>query len=182
MHRSLRIAAGLAALLALGSCSYSYLVRAVFIEGALAFVGGDPGRGAPCLSEFVLLDDRGRSVWHLAWPADRGADPCRDFPLVYGRTPAGARAAVAAKPIAQGRLYVVYSDDGLEGAFRHLVEGRTRRLVNSDPHEPEARWALDRHHALQQAADRAAFEQRARAGRDDDEPEMFHDTALPASR
>lgn len=63
MPRLLRIAAALAALLALASCSRAYLVRAAFIDGATGFVSDRAeGGGEPwCLSSFAVVDQSGRT-------------------------------------------------------------------------------------------------------------------------
>lgn len=154
MRRPLRIAAAVALLLALASCVRSVPVRAFFLDGRLAFAAaGLPGGEPRCFSEFFIADESGRSAWELAGPEEPGGAGCRDFPVVYGRAPAGARTVAPAAALVPGRVYAIggWAGDPLEGAFRYLEQGAARRIENVDPRASEVAQALARRRELQDA-------------------------------
>lgn len=184
MCRGFRLVASFVALVALGSCSRVIPVRAVFVGAALAFVSEDSeARSAPwCWNRFALISDAGEPVWEFdAYEAYRDARSCSpNFPLAYGRAPPGAKVEVPPRPIDPGRLYLIqgHAGDLLEGAFVVRREPGRLRIVNLDPHSPEA-VAVRGLYGQHRDSRRRATRQTDRA---DHEPVVSNDAALPRER
>lgn len=109
--------------LILAGCSYHYDLRAVVLNGKIAFVPRDE-KSTGCISDFNVTTETGEVVWEL----DAGRylpPPCVNrFPIVYGSVPQGMVEKVPAKPLRAGMLYKVEGWDGdtYSGAF-HFHEG-----------------------------------------------------------
>lgn len=138
----IRTPLALAALVLLASCQAPrVLVHAAFIEGALAFVAADPDEGDVrlCWRSAVVVDDRAEPAWAIEAP---GTGECRRaLPIFYGRTPAGASAPTAPRPLEPGRLYLFLGgggDGALEGAFAFSRSGGRTIVHNVDPDSPAA--------------------------------------------
>ena len=160
--RFLRLAPLLLAPL-LGSCKPpDILVRAAFVEGALAFVSAEGGNGGTlCWSDAAVVDDSLRPAWRFTAP---GTGECNGvLPVFYGRAPAGAADDVRARPLEPGRLYLFVGDATatLTGAFAISRAGNGRIVHNVDPDSPAAtallrRWRASRSAWPAPAADPAA--------------------------
>lgn len=92
--------------LALGSCSYTYDVRAVMIDGRLAFVADRSWLGQPDCFRSIEVRSRAepsRALWRQAAPASS----CPfDFPVFYGDR---LIADVLVEPLRAGTIYEVAS-------------------------------------------------------------------------
>ena len=140
----------------LGSCSYTYDLKAMVIGGRLAFVV-DPKspRDASCLNEISVIasgeekakaapgDDVSRVGYGTFWYERLGYDRADGFPILYGQRFKGKRAplgqvieVVAAKPLRVGIVYEVTTTTGAGGygggAFKILPD-RTVLNVPSPP-------------------------------------------------
>jgi len=145
--RSLRVLA-LISLLGLSGCSYSFDVRAVMIDGRLAFVAEGPSSGqAKCVTSVRVLPqdyEPGREgepteAWAqraYAW-SDHGDYDCDDhFPIFYGAPLKGTDESglpdVAAKPLRVGTIYEVSAVAGATGygagRFTLLPDGSVENL------------------------------------------------------
>lgn len=121
--------------LVLGSCSYTYDLKAIVIGGRLAFVV-DPKspRDASCLNGISVIasgeakakaapgDDISRVKYGTFWYERLDYDCADEFPILYGqrfkgkRTPLGqVIEVVAAKPLRVGIVYEVTSTTGAGG-------------------------------------------------------------------
>ena len=135
-----KAAAGALLVLLCGSCSFEIAVKAVFIDGRLAFVAdGEPA--SLCLSHFAVAGEAGEVAWEvdgLPGPEGERCDP--GFPLFYGRLPAGAKEIVPARPLVPRNLYVIEGRGGdlYVGAFVLFRGGRRLRVENLDPNSPTA--------------------------------------------
>ena len=116
MRRS--IAAALLPLV-LTSCSYHYDLKAVELNGRIAFIPlKDKGSG--CFADFKVTSETGEVVWELA-ASQYLPPPCQtDFPVVYGAVPHDMAERVKAKPLTAGVIYRVegWDGDSYSGAFR----------------------------------------------------------------
>jgi hypothetical protein len=151
----IRAPIALAALLLLASCQPpAVLVHAAFVGGALAFVAADPGDAdiELCWNGAAVVDDRAEPAWQIE---ASGLGECRPvLPIFYGRTPPGASAAVAARPLEPGRLYLFLGGGGggeLEGAFALTRAGPKTIVHNVDPDSPAAADLRSRWWARRQA-------------------------------
>jgi hypothetical protein len=116
MHRS--FVAGLLAL-ALTGCSYHYDLKALELNGRIAFVPVKE-KSTGCFADFKVTADTGEVVWDLA-ASQYLPPPCQsDFPVVYGTVPHDMTERVKAKPLAAGVTYRVegWDGDSYSGAFR----------------------------------------------------------------
>ena len=141
----------LPAALLLASCQPpQVLVRAAFLDGALAFVSAKEGDGGNfCWREAAVVDDTLRPAWRFT---ASGLGECRGLlPLFYGRPPAGARSPAPARPLEPGRLYLFVGDATAQvsGAFALSRAGNGLVVHNVDPDSPAAaalrrRWWASR--------------------------------------
>lgn len=112
-------AAGVVLLGVLTGCSYHYDLKAVEMDGTIAFVP-KADRGTGCFSDFRVETEAREVVWAL----DAGQylpPPCDNkFPIRYGSVPHGMVEKVKAKPLKAGMLYRLQGWDGdsYAGAFR----------------------------------------------------------------
>lgn len=104
---------------ALTGCSYHYDLKAIELNGRIAFVPlKDKGSG--CFADFKVTSDTGEVVWKL----DAGqylSSPCdSDFPVVYGAAPRAMTEKIKAKPLKVGVTYKVegWDGDSYSGTFR----------------------------------------------------------------
>lgn len=144
--RALHILA-LICLLGLGGCSYRFDVRAVMIDGRLAFVSTGRFPKPDCISRVMIRDvEAGTAQTYAAWMqtafawVDEGGYDCTDrFPLFYGEPLKGEDAdrpvpatEVAPKELRVGAIYEVMIISGATGAgggrFRLLPDGRVENL------------------------------------------------------
>ncbi|SNS17653.1 hypothetical protein SAMN06295912_102120 [Sphingomonas laterariae] len=105
--------------LSLTGCSYQYELKAIELNGKIAFVPMKD-KGAGCFSRFVVTSETGEVVWKL--DADRYIhDPCENnFPIIYGSVPRGGMAEIVkAKPLQAGIRYKIegWDGDSYTGAF-----------------------------------------------------------------
>ncbi|WP_206518592.1 hypothetical protein [Stakelama tenebrarum] len=146
--------------LLLGSCSYSYSLKAVAIEGRLAFVvDSTSSRGASCIRSIeVSVDDDGPKAQPepgddvalvtrggVYWWDFRAVGTCEnDFPVYYGAPLKGPPAResigqVKPKPLKRGVLYQVTTTGSGSGSgsgwFRISPDGRIESYVD-DPTPP----------------------------------------------
>lgn len=143
--RRLPLAAALLILLPLGGCSYHYDLRAVIIDGRLAFttdthwLSGQP----TCLREievFAYTPD-----YDVRWRAPGTYETCvQDFPVFYGQPVKGVRPdapdTVKAKALKRGVIYHVNSTSSGGGSgtglFRLTSDGQVENLERSDVYPP----------------------------------------------
>jgi hypothetical protein len=133
----------LAASMALSGCSYTYAVKAVMLDGRLAFVVDPASRERPrCVSRVsVVLEhvEGSESSDDPTFWDNAGGYDCEDvFPVFYGVPLAGARAsapAVDERPARRwepGRTYQVVVVAGATGygggRFRVHPDGRVENL------------------------------------------------------
>ncbi len=136
-------------LLAVGGCSYTFDVRAVMIDGRLAFVADGPSRGrAKCVTRIAVLAEERDSATEAesvearnrrayAWRDGGGYDCGNRFPIFYGELFEGQNEAglpdVAAEPLRVGTAYEVSAVAGSTGygggRFRLLADGRVENLA-----------------------------------------------------
>ncbi len=115
----MRLAVTLSLALALTGCSYHYDLKAVELNGRIAFVP-KKDKGTGCFSDFKVSNDAGEVVWEL----DAGQylpPPCGSkFPIIYASVPHGMTEKVKAQPLRAGALYKVegWDGDSYSGAFR----------------------------------------------------------------
>lgn len=134
-------------LLGLSGCSYTFDVRAVMIDGRLAFMPGPRIRKPECVSGVMVRDEAplvGETFadWRQAtyvW-IDEGGYHCADrFPVFYGQVLTGEDTArtggfeeVAPRPLRVGAIYEVMIGSGATGygggRFRLLPDGRVENL------------------------------------------------------
>ena len=149
MARSLLLLPLLA--ISLGSCSYTYDLKAVFIRGRLAFIV-DPKsrRDAPCINAIEVIasgkvrakaapgDEVMRVGYGTFWYERLEYDCVDEFPIFYGQRFKGKRISsgkesgvVAAKPLKIGVVYEVTTTTGATGygggAFKMLND---RTVIN----------------------------------------------------
>ena len=116
MRRNL--AGGLLPLVLLG-CSYHHDLKAIELNGRIAFVptkDKTPG----CFADFKVTSETGEVVWDLS-AGQYFAPPCQsDFPVIYGTVPHAMTERVKAKPLIAGVTYRVegWDGDSYSGAFR----------------------------------------------------------------
>lgn len=133
-------------LLALTGCSYSFDVRAVMIDGRLAFVPAPQSRKAECISRVMVREEGPPAAQTFeAWMqsdlwVDQGGYDCTDrFPLFYGEALKGNDVGrstpsreVAPKALRVGTIYEVMIVSGATGygggRFRLLPGGRVENL------------------------------------------------------
>lgn len=133
------------ALLALGSCTRLFQVKASIVDGALVFTSSDDERTYYpwCWHYFAVVDGGGRPAWEFEVPygAFEGKDKCGpNFPIRYGQPPERAETMAAAQRLEIGRLYVIdgHSAGHLEGAFKiERIDGGLR-VRNLDPSSAES--------------------------------------------
>lgn len=140
--------------IALGSCSYTYNVRAVVIGGRLAFVVDPKSRhDASCMNAIDVIASRGvaaqaspgddisRVKYGTFWHERLDYDCLDKFPIYYGQQFKGVHRplgqvieTVAAKPLKIGVVYEVTTTTGAtgygNGAFKILPD---RTVVNVPP-------------------------------------------------
>lgn len=140
--------------LALGGCSYSYDLRAVAIDGRLAFVVDSQSNHSPsCFNAVQVLarggvrakispgDDASRVKYGTFWNERLDYGCVDQFPLFYGQTfkgmpysPGQGADIVAAKRLKIGVIYEISTTSGAtgygNGAFKILPD---RRVVNVPP-------------------------------------------------
>ena len=119
--------AGAMLAVALGGCQYSYQVFAER-RGADYVLNAHDGSGRfsphACVRRLAVVE-AGRTIWEIAnpangWPGEGGTCLRTDFPLVYGRAPAGFETRVAAVPLRPEGNYLIVG----EGVSRY--HGRFR--------------------------------------------------------
>lgn len=140
--------------LTLGSCSYTYDLKAVVIGGRLAFVV-DPKspHDAFCINQIDVIasgdarakptsgDDAGRVRYGTFWHERLDYDCVDEFPIFYGQQFKGKRRpsdqmveVVSAKPLKVGVVYEIATTTGATGygggAFKILSN---RTVVNVAP-------------------------------------------------
>ncbi|CAA9515882.1 MAG: hypothetical protein AVDCRST_MAG31-1279 [uncultured Sphingomonas sp.] len=115
----LPLSVGMSLALALTGCSYHYDLRAVELNGTIAFVPvKDKGTG--CFSRFTVESDEGEIVWEVM-AGQYLPPPCESrFPILYASPPPGMTEKVKAKPLRAGVLYKIegWDGDSYSGAFR----------------------------------------------------------------
>src|SRR5215213_765779 len=91
------------------SCSYTFPVTAVFIDGQLAFTSDrDAPREPPwCLSGVSVANQRGELAWAIEQNPSKALDGCAGFPLFYGQVPADTVETVGKHPLVPSELYVI---------------------------------------------------------------------------
>jgi hypothetical protein len=146
---ALKAAAAAILLLACVSCSRAFAVKAVFIDGRLAFIAGESAPRGPlwCLEDFAVGSQQGDIAWAIDDVPFGGDEKCSaGFPLRYGQVPPGAKETVPARPLRPRELYIItgYGGDPYEGAFVLFREGRRLSVENLDPNSPAALAARDR--------------------------------------
>jgi hypothetical protein len=149
VRSALKAAAAAILVLACASCSRDFAVKAVFIDGRLAFIaGGGAPQGPPwCLEDFAVGSQQGEIAWAIDDVPYGGGGRCAaGFPLRYGQVPPGAKETVPARPLRPRELYIVtgFGGDPYEGAFVLNRDGRRLSVENLDPDSPEALAARDR--------------------------------------
>jgi hypothetical protein len=104
---------------ALTGCSYHYNLKAVELNGRIAFVPVKE-KGTGCFADFKVTSETGEVVWELATSEYLPA-PCQsDFPIIYGTAPHNMSERVKAKPLRAGLTYRLegWDGDSYSGAFR----------------------------------------------------------------
>lgn len=154
--RRLALSIPLAAL-ALGSCSYSYDLKAVVIGGKLAFVVDPNSRHDPsCINQIDVIasggeqakptarDDASRVRYGTFWYERLEYDCVDKFPIFYGQKLKGkprplgqARETVSAKPLRPGVVYEV-STSGAGGYGGGAFKILANRTVLNVPQPPMA--------------------------------------------
>lgn len=142
MSRPVKVAVSLLLLFATSSCSVIHILLAVVRDGNVHLVARDEkiARSPICLYDLELIDENRTMMWSIATPrTEGGAAACvtQSFPLVYGRAPAGTDTLVAAKPLEDGKLYVIrawiHSERKLGpswgGAFRYGADPPAARNI-----------------------------------------------------
>lgn len=156
MLRSIRLIAEMALILMLGSCSYAYSIRAVVINGRLAFVVAPwSGRHPDCVRGVDVSVAKNGSIatpeagddaglvrnGGVYWWEQLDVTSCENpFPIFYGQSlkgvpfdyGGGRPSFVKAKPLIIGHVYEVGMDSRGSGWFRITAD---RRVENwrSDP-------------------------------------------------
>lgn len=105
--------------LALFGCSYHYDLKAIELNGRIAFVPVKD-KSSGCFYHFTVTSETGQVVWDL-YAGQYLPPPCQsDFPVVYGTVPHDMNEHVKAKPLIPGVTYKVEGSDGgfYSGAFR----------------------------------------------------------------
>ena len=144
-------------LVAAAGCSNEYTLRAVVVEGRLAFVPGPSWFGEPeCIDRISVTADEWEPVATPSpeddeslvllvrdyWNASSGEGQCENrFPILYGaRLEGSQRVRVAAKPLRTGSVYAVRASHGDSssgvGWFKILPNGR----VETYPADPTPTW------------------------------------------
>jgi hypothetical protein len=119
MRRRFKACVTSALALSLIGCSYHYDLKAVELNGKIAFVPAKD-KGSGCLANFKVTSEAGEVVWDLT-AGQYFSPPCQsDFPIVYGSVPRNMRERVKAEPLRAGILYKLEGWDGdrYSGAFR----------------------------------------------------------------
>lgn len=144
--KHIALVASLLIVLPLGGCYFSYDVRAVVIDGRLAFttdkhwLTGEP-KCVDAIEVFAYTPDR-----HVLWRQQAAPDVCvQDFPIFYGQPMKGARPddpdAVAAEPLKPGVIYHVDTGTQIGGSgidlFRLTPERRVENLEYNEVYPPE---------------------------------------------
>jgi hypothetical protein len=142
MSRSVKVALSLLLLLATSSCSVIHIVLAVVRDGNVHLVARDEkvARSPICLYDLQLIDENRTMMWSIATPrTEAGAAACvtQSFPIAYGRAPSGTDTLVAAKPLEDGKLYVIRAWMQSErklgpswgGAFRYSADPPAARNI-----------------------------------------------------
>lgn len=155
-----RIAAAALALLSLGSCSRSFLVKAALVDGILILKSSDDDvTFYPwCWNNLAVLDEGGRPIWEFEVPygAFQGDDKCGpNFPILYGHAPPRAETMVPPQRFVVGQTYLIvgHSAGILEGAFKFEQTNTGLRLRNISPESEIALNARDSYFAWQRAVD-----------------------------
>lgn len=155
--RVTRIAACLALVLALTSCTRSFPVTAGFRDGKIIFLSEDNEvTFSPwCWNDFKVFDDTGRVVWGFdGYEAFKDAKVCGpNFPLFYGKEPKGAEVTHGAEPLKLGHVYVLYGNAGgvSDGAFMIYSAGHQLIIRNEPLDSPHVRAIFDARHQLERA-------------------------------
>ena len=105
--------------LSLVGCSYHYDLKAVELNGKIAFLPAKD-KGSGCFASFKVTNEAGELIWDLT-AGQYFSPPCEsDFPIVYGSVPRKMTERVKAKPLQAGVLYKLEGWDGdrYTGAFR----------------------------------------------------------------
>jgi hypothetical protein len=142
MSRPAKVALSLLLLLATSSCSVTHILLAVVRDGAVHLVAKDEkvARSPICLYDLQLIDENQTTMWSIATPrTEGGAAACvtQNFPLIYGRAPSGTDTLVEARPLEDGRLYVIrawmHSEGKLGprggGAFHYTADPPAARNI-----------------------------------------------------
>ncbi len=118
----------------LGGCTLATNVKADFVGGRLTF-GSDLKERRECFFQFEVRDrTSGQVVWAIAEKPE--ANPpelseCRgQFPLEYGKAPAGFETSVAPEKLLSGRSYSIDGSNGdrLYGKFLYTVIERVENI------------------------------------------------------
>lgn len=135
MNRFCALAVSILAAIGLGGCTLATHVKADFVAGRLTF-GSDLKERGECFFQFELRDrTSGQVVWAIAEKPE--ANPpelseCKgQFPLEYGKAPAGFATAVAPAKLISGHSYSIDGSNGnpLYGNFLYTV---VERIENVD--------------------------------------------------
>ena len=153
----IRIALALLSLSPLGGCSYTYDLKAVVVDGRLAFIVDPQSRsGASCVRSIEVTavgstraiatprDDQQAVASGTFWKQTTASDECLNpFPIVYGERLVGkpfvyegrTMGAVEAKPLRVGEVYEVTtsgSGSGYGGTkFRLGPGGKIENLLRN---------------------------------------------------
>lgn len=135
-------AALLATLVVLPGCSYGYDVRAVVIDGRLAFVSEDADftcvanirvtatdttRATPSPADNQAVVINGGDSWSTKAPV---VDCTMDFPIFYGSAPARVRQSVLPKPLRVGVTYSIDTEGHGAYGFGCFRISEIRRVEN----------------------------------------------------
>ena len=126
-----------AATLSATSCSYGYRIYAAYEGGSLVFrtdARESRWHAGLCL-DYLEVRSSGARVWRIERIERRPIPDCpNDFPITYGRVPAGFRATTGAATLRQNQLYELdgHGSAHFDGSFRYSIR-RTIVLENSRP-------------------------------------------------
>lgn len=148
MSRPAQVALSLLLLFATTSCSVTHILLAVVRDGAVHLVARDEkvARSPICLYDLELIDEDRTIMWSIATPRTQGAAAAcvtQSFPIEYGRAPSGTDTLVPARPLEDGKLYVVRAWMQAEGklgpswggAFRYAADPPAARNIEHGSRE-----------------------------------------------